>query len=122
VNTPAFGTVVVRFYQFPNGVISYEGYARVRKLSVAPTGFHIHRANAGSNGPIVVDLFDQTNIRKDFGDGNMSIYFRGRITDRVISGSTVTREQILNSILTGGAYFNLHNSLFPAGEIRGQIR
>ncbi len=121
VTTPAFGLGRLKVYTDTNGLVYYEGFLEARKLSGAPTGFHIHRAAAGSNGPVVVDFLSQFVQTVDLGGGNRNIYFRGRITDRTVGGVLVTRFQILDAIRAGNGYFNVHNASFPAGEIRGQL-
>ncbi len=121
VTTQAFGLGRLKVYTDTNGLIYYEGFLESRKLSAAPTGFHIHRAAAGSNGPVVVDFLSQFTQIVDLGNGNRNIYFRGRITDRTVGGVLVTRFQILDAMRAGNAYLNVHNSVFPGGETRGQL-
>jgi len=121
VTTRAFGLGRLKVYTDKNGRMYYEGFLEARKLSGPPTGFHIHRAAAGSNGPVVVDFFDQFVQTVDLGKGNRNIYVKGQLLDRYVGGDIVTRFQILDALRAGNAYFNVHNASFPAGETRGQL-
>ena len=64
---------------------------------------HIHSAQAGQNGPIVVDLSAAQN-------------------DTASGCSTVTRS-LADSIRKApqGFYVNVHTTAFPAGALRGQL-
>lgn len=64
------------------------------------TGAHIHSAPAGVNGPVIVD-------------------FSGQFT-----GSNMYDADLASITPAGAAnfYVNLHNALYPAGAIRGQLQ
>jgi CHRD domain len=64
---------------------------------------HIHPAEVGANGPIIVPLTETT-------PGTWS----------VPSGTTLTEAQA-SALTAGGLYFNAHSTANPNGEIRGQI-
>ena len=70
-----------------------------------PTRAHIHKAPAGTNGSIVVTLFETGNVD-----------FEGCTT------SPLDRE-LLRDILQNpqGYYVNVHNAEYPGGAIRGQM-
>ncbi len=72
------------------------------------TGHHIHQANVGVNGGIVLDFGDPDNIR--IGDT-----LSGMITG--LSATTIT------GIFANPTnfYYNLHNSAFPGGAVRDQL-
>ena len=77
--------------------------------NVAPVNRgHIHKAPAGSNGPIVVDFF------------NVAAGTQGPLT-----GCTTAQlgKALLTDIIQNPSayYLNLHNPDFPAGAIRGQL-
>jgi len=65
---------------------------------------HLHNAPAGSDGPVIVDL----------GDG---------IDGNVISGSfdPTEFEGLMDLMMSGDIYINVHTAEFPAGEVRGQL-
>lgn len=71
-------------------------------LSGPITGIHLHGGGAGSNGDVLVDLSGSI-------DGN-----------RVV-GNAPMKVDLLNQMLRGGIYLNVHTEENPAGEIRGQV-
>jgi hypothetical protein len=73
-----------------------------------PTVAHIHEAEAGTNGPIVVLL---TPAPAAGNPGSSSNCLSG------ISGALLNR--IRNT--PGNFYINVHNGQFPAGAMRGQL-
>ncbi|MET9249912.1 CHRD domain-containing protein [Nonomuraea sp. NPDC003709] len=72
-----------------------------------PTAFHIHRGKAGTNGPVVIDLLSNGDIR-----GNVSF------------GSVHVKSSLLKDIRKNPKnwYANLHTAEFPDGAVRGQLR
>lgn len=82
-------------------------FTNVANIAVPNRG-HIHKAAAGSNGPIVVDFF------------NVAAGTQGPLT-----GCTTAPlgKALLTDILQNpsGYYLNLHNADFPAGAVRGQL-
>jgi hypothetical protein len=72
---------------------------------VSVTAAHIHLGPAGSNGPVAVNL-----------PGAPILSSGG-----VLSGTLPTTPEILNELMSGGLYFNVHTTANPLGEIRGQI-
>jgi len=68
----------------------------------APTGAHIHRGAAGTNGPIVINF-------------NVSTLSNGSIGP--------VDQALLTEILANpsGFYVNVHTAEFPGGAIRGQL-
>jgi hypothetical protein len=73
-------------------------------LSANATASHLHKAAAGSNGPVAVGLTITTGV-----------------TAGVISGSANVTSQQIADIEAGLYYCNVHSSSFPGGEIRGQL-
>ncbi|MBL8746529.1 MAG: CHRD domain-containing protein [Phycisphaerae bacterium] len=68
---------------------------------VAPvTASHFHQAAPGVNGPVVVNV--------------------GALPSPIIGSAAIT-DAFETAILAGNAYYNLHTSAFPGGEIRGQV-
>lgn len=71
----------------------------------APTRGHIHKAAAGSNGPIVVGFFEPATVD--------------------LNGCTTTEldRQLLVDIIQhpSSYYVNVHNAEFMGGAIRGQL-
>ena len=116
----------------PDGtVITYtESYSG---LQAPVTQSHIHVGQLGVNGSVVIFLCQTAANPDPTGlapacpqDGTVS----GTITAaNVIAGATTTQQlaakdlaAVLTAIQAGAAYANVHTSVSPGGEIRGQIR
>jgi hypothetical protein len=116
----------------PGGtVISYtETYSG---LQAPVTQSHIHVGQLGVNGSVVIFLCqtaanpDPTGLAPHCPqEGTVS----GTITAaNVIAGATASQQlaakdlaAVLTAIQAGAAYANVHTSVSPGGEIRGQIR
>ena len=79
-------------------------YNLVWNLLPPATAAHIHRGEAGTNGPIVVPF------QSEFSDG------ANGCTQGVDAG--LIQEIMANP---AGFYVNVHNADFPGGAIRGQL-
>ena len=77
---------------------------------------HLHLGQAGTNGPVVVDL--GSGIR------NSSVQVHIDATDVVgpLAQAEDPFQALLNELAAGNIYINLHTQEFPAGELRGQVR
>ncbi len=73
------------------------------------TGFHIHAATVGVNGPIIVDF---TGVAPLVPAGTGFTFTATGLTLPAV------REA---AFLGGGTYVNIHTAAFPAGAIRGQL-
>jgi hypothetical protein len=69
------------------------------------TGIHIHNGLPGTNGSVLLDL---------------SPYVDGNSLSATLTGSMLS-PNLLNALLNGKTYLNLHTANNPNGEIRGQI-
>lgn len=93
---------VVDVYNFPSGV----------------TAGHIHVGPPGAAGPTVVNFAVPTGASNDFrlqGTAGAS-----DITNRTAQGIG-SFEDVLQSLLTGQMYVNVHSQVNGGGEIRGQL-
>ena len=91
---------------------------RMFNIPTATTAGHIHVGPKGVSGPVVVDFpIPQNRV----GDLNLN-FTVGASQLRPNPGIGInTIEDVIQAIVGGGAYVNIHTATFPAGEIRGQI-
>ena len=83
------------------GVVSGE----LEVNGITPTDAHIHDAFAGVNGPVAIGLEQDA--------GNPRLF--------TVPADAVLDEAMVDKLLAGGLYLNVHTSAAPAGAIRGQI-
>ncbi|MBU7586298.1 MAG: CHRD domain-containing protein [Nostoc sp. TH1S01] len=117
VSTPGTGTATGTLTGAPgswifNYVVNYSGLQGV----IARPFAHIHIAPVGSNGPVVHDL-DGANLPPIAGSSSGIITGDWRFDDLTRPLTDALAQELIN----GNAYFNIHTSVFPSGEIRGQL-
>jgi len=78
---------------------------------------HIHNGAPGVAGPIVVTLY--SNVAQPTTPNG--VFASGTLTDANLPAG-VTIASLKTLIASGNAYVNVHTTLNPNGEIRGQIR
>ena len=95
------------------GTATYDSVAGTIALSVSFTGLlapatasHIHDGAAGVNGPVIVSFVPYTPATTS-----------GTITGTGLAFPLAN----VADLLAGDTYFNIHTSVFPGGEIRGQL-
>lgn len=103
VSTAATGSATF-VVDLATGAVS--GSVTFANLSSNSTGAHIHQGAAGTNGGVIVPLAGGENR-------TTGVY-------TVPAGSTYTAAQIA-ALKTNGLYVNVHTTVHPGGEIRGQI-
>ena len=103
--------------------LSPDGKSITFKLIVANmenvTMAHIHIGDLATNGPVVVFLFHtETPVARQ--DGILS---QGTFTASDFKGPLMGQafSALINAIMNGDAYVNVHSTQHPAGEIRGQV-
>jgi hypothetical protein len=80
---------------------------------------HIHLAEAGKNGPIVLTLFKggpTEQVNGTVGEANVT----ASNLEGPMKGKNVT--DLVTAIKNGTTYVNVHTTDFPDGEIRGQLK
>lgn len=91
---------------------------------------HIHFAQSRVNGPIVIWLCGTTTNPGPAGTQTcpQSGTIRGTITPANVLATPTTQQlpagaigQIISAMQAGAAYVNIHTTVSPGGEIRGQI-
>ena len=115
VNTGASGSANVQI-DVPSEELSVS--LSVFNLVSPTTAAHIHVAPPGSAGPVVLD-FPLPAGRT----GDIKIEFRlHRVNVRPQAAiGILTMTDVIQAILTGNAYVNVHTQANGAGEIRGQL-
>jgi hypothetical protein len=103
----ASGTFTV---EFKNGQACYR--MSVRGLGAFPVAAHIHKAAAGTAGPIVVDL--KATARSTWKGTSP------RVAQKCVSAKASVVSAIRRN--PAGYYANVHTSKNPAGAARGQLR
>lgn len=91
---------------------------RIAELELAPgngRAAHIHRGKAGENGPVVANLaWPQDGQAADCLDARLRpAQFPGGEGDSVVADILANPENY---------YVNVHNTEFPSGAVRGQLR
>jgi hypothetical protein len=107
--------------------LSKDGTAIHYKLLVANienvTMAHIHVAPAGVNGPVVVWLYPDAPPPVLIEGRFSGVLAEGVITADSLVGDLAGQslDALLEAMMAGNTYVNVHTSQFPGGEIRGQI-
>lgn len=98
--------------------IRYQLDIRQADAILAVAGAHLHCAPAGQNGPVFAFL---AGVISGGLDGRVRI--EATLTDNNITddlcGTTI--EEVVQSMLDGSVYVNVHSAAHPGGEIRGQV-
>jgi len=115
INTGAFGdcTIVV---DGTAATLTYSG--RAVKLPSGVTASHIHVGGEKTAGPVVVNFAPPVPASNDFGfSGTVAFSAFVLRPDQGIRSS----DDMVQAILGGNSYCNVHSQVNPGGEIRGQF-
>lgn len=87
----------------------------------AVTQAHIHLAPAGMNGPVVAFLYGFVPQGSSGENGTLA---QGILSDSDLIGplSGMSIADLVDALIDGDAYVNVHTQSHPPGEVRGQIR
>ncbi len=108
--------------------LSKDGESLRYKLIVANienvTMAHIHLAPADANGPVVAWLYPEGPPPQLIEGRFNGVLAEGVITADDLVGPLAGADlgDLVDEIIAGNTYVNVHTSQFPAGEVRGQIR
>ncbi len=117
VQTSASGQAIISIEVSPTGFnISYE--LDVTNI-VDVTAADIHLGAKGTNGPVIVSLFNGPQKSGSF----TGVLAQGSITPADLTGPMQgkTFAELAAAVLGGQTYVNVHTVANPNGEIRGQI-
>jgi hypothetical protein len=115
VGSPARGTANFGFV--PGGTLNF--IVSVQNLSGQPTAMHIHGpATTSQNASVLIPL---CSGNCPYNSGTQSSSLEGQVNPSVLAAAGITGEQFLSWLEGGMLYVNVHTSLNPAGEARGQI-
>ena len=107
--------------------LSEDGTELRYRLTVANiegvTQAHIHLADAGVNGPVVVFLygFNAAGITTNgiLAEGTIT---QANLIPRPAIAFGGTMAELVARMRTGGAYVNTHTIAIPGGQVRGQLK
>jgi CHRD domain len=109
----AFGSALVTF-DFTNRTIAWDAAS---KNIASPTVSHIHRAPAGTNGPVIINFATapaQLAGGRTSGNATIAAQQSAQLVDSDITALATTSG-------ANGYYVNVHSQAFGGGEIRGQL-
>jgi hypothetical protein len=119
-NTPSTATGTAKFTLNPDNTITWT--ASSTPLAAKYTVSHIHLGASGIAGsPIVTTTTSLTQAA----DGSVS--GGGTITApdaaaKNADGTTMTLDQLIAALRSGGTYYNIHSAgTYAGGEVRGQL-
>jgi CHRD domain len=115
LNTGAFGSATVTV-NMTNRTVTYR--VDVFNLPSGVTASHIHAGAAGTGGPVVVNFAPPVPASNDFS-------FSGTVKDTEFilrpDQGIRSADDMFQAILGGNSYVNVHSTVNPGGEIRGQL-
>jgi hypothetical protein len=84
---------------------------------------HIHLAPVEVNGPVVVWLYPSAPPPQLIPGRFNGVIAEGVITDASLVGPLAgsVLNDLVDELISGNAYVNVHTNQYPGGEIRGQI-
>jgi len=116
VNTPTTGNLKIRINEDSTSFMYMLTINNaIESISL---GAYLHCASAGQNGPIVIFLNGATPLGFD---GSFELK-ASRNTSKIINiscGDSIL--EFIKFLKSGNVYVNVHNDVWPSGEIRGQV-
>jgi CHRD domain len=86
------------------------------------SGFHIHLADAGVAGSVVVTLTGSLSQALDKGTDGGGSFTAPDTTAKNADGGPMSFDDLVQAMRDGHTYVNMHDTpTYPGGEIRGQL-
>src|SRR5262245_43374463 len=115
INTGAFGSAIV---QLDLGARTVRYDVQVFNLPSGVTASHIHVGAVQTAGPVVVNFTPPANASNDFS-------FCGTVPDTAFllraDQGIRSADDMFQAIVGGNSYVNVHSTVNPGGEVRGQL-
>ena len=99
--------------------LEFEWVVRGGNNILGATGAHIHCAPAGENGPVAAFIGGVVE-----GGLQGEVEMEGTLTDQNVlkdAGCGSNIAELVDEMLAGNTYVNIHSLDFPSGEVRGQL-
>ena len=87
-------------------------------LSAGSVAGHLHVGKFGMSGPVIIPF---TNFPVGVTSGSYTGTFTAANLINQTTSGVATFAELLTALTSNNAYLNIHSSLYPAGEIRGQV-
>ena len=115
INTGAFGDAII-VVDLTSQTLSYT--VRVFNLPSGIVASHIHVGAEKTAGPVVVNFTVPSTASNDFGYSGVV-----KFSDFILRPDQGIRssDDMVQAILGGNSYCNVHSQVNPGGEIRGQF-
>ena len=110
---PSSATGTAQLIVYPNSIDYQVAASSITSVTMA----HIHNGAPGIAGPIVATLYNNPTAPIS----PNGVFASGTLTDANLAAGT-TLASLKALIAAGNAYVNIHTTLNPNGEIRGQIK
>lgn len=120
VETRATGQAIFKLDKDGDAVHYRLNVANIENVTMA----HIHNAEAGENGPVVVWLYPDDPPPQLIEGRTQGTLATGTITEDDLVGPLAggSLDDLLELMTDDEAYVNVHTEQHPPGEVRGQIR
>lgn len=122
VDTRAFGTATIRVDRRGHKMDVSVTVNRIQDLTQA----HIHLGGTEESGPAIVQLYGPAEV---VGRESGRLFTKTVTAGDIIGlgadgkgGGGATLADLIDEMIAGNTYINLHTATNPGGEIRGQIR
>jgi len=112
--SPGTGSTTFTYVTASNSLLYTVSFAG---LTAPATASHVHIGTPGIAGPIIFPLANTPAATSGMYSGTLT-------AAKLINGASTgisTFADALNAIQSGNTYINIHSSLYPGGEIRGQL-